>query len=419
MAAETARAAAASANTEAAPAPRVKTIAEPSRNVYMSGSSVHPGSPVEGDFLALGGRIVLDQEIKGDVMAMGGSIDVRAPVGDDVRLLAGDVRIETSIGGELNVSAGNIQLTKAAHVRQLAKLNGGKVLIEGRIDGPLRVNAQEIILNAEVNGDTSLNAKTIELGPLAKLAGSLDYSAPQELSRAAGATIAGAVTREQAGDGQRNGRDRRLDKRSGDADWERNGEHNWERHMDWRGPSWMAHIFAFLALLACAAVLLLVFPGFSSRAAAAVGDSAGLALAIGFGSLVGLPILALLLCITILGIPLGLTLLALYPVVLLTGYLVGVLFLAWRAKQQLFPALSDRPEQAFAMSIALFSAALLLVMLVSHLPFVGGLALFIITVLGAGACVLELYRSRQSGPPAPKQESGREREYSDIAHSTG
>jgi cytoskeletal protein CcmA (bactofilin family) len=380
-----------------------------SKNAYMNGASVRPAGTVAGDFLALGGRVVVDQEIKGDVMAVGGSVDLRAPVGDDVRAFAGDVSVESSIGGELNVRAGNINLLKSAHIGQSAALMGGKVLIDGRIDGPLKVRAQEIILNGQVNGDARLDAESIELGPQAKLAGSLTYSARQELSQAGGAVILGTLTRDPEAMGQRGWRGRQ-----GHDD-----ERGWERHMAWEGPAWIGALFTFVALLACAAFLLLVFPRYSCRAAALVEDEPGLAMVIGFATLIGLPVLAMLLLITILGIPLALALLALYPAALLTGYLIGVLFLADRARQVFHKsALVPKPPN-FAAQMGSIALALLLLFLLAQLPYLGALLLFFITMTGAGACVLELYRGRKSGPSSPAQGQDSDIKGGDVVHSTG
>jgi hypothetical protein len=76
---------------------------------------------------------------------------------------------------------------------------------------------------------------------------------------------------------------------------------------------------------------------------------------------------------------------------------VGVLSIARLAKAALR---KDAPE-SFAIRIGFFALALLLVMLVARLPFVGGLAVGVVTVLGIGACVLEVYRRRQGGVISP------------------
>lgn len=344
------------------------------RNVYVAGAQVRPAAPVDGDYVAAGARIVVDQPVKGDATLAGASVDVRSPVSDDVRAAAGDLSIDSTIGGELFAAGGNITLGKAASVARGARLYGGNVTIDGNVDGPLRVGAQRVVINGEVRGDARLAAAQIELGPTARITGALTYAAGAELKKPEGATIGGPMTREE-----------RTFEQRGSAERERHGPML-------GGPSWVGSIVMFLALLACAAVFLLVFPVFAVHASETVEDSPWLSLAIGFGSIFAVPVLAALLFITLVGIPLGFAVIALYPVLLLTGYVVGMFFVA-RLLQE---AMHKETPASFGRSIAFFALALLLVMLIGWIPFLGGLAIFAIAVAGVGACVIELYRRRQA-----------------------
>lgn len=340
------------------------------RNVYSTGGNVHSTAIVEGDLIAAGGRVLVDQQVKGDASLAGGSVDVRAAIGDDVRAAGGNVNIDSAIGGELYAVGGNLTLTKNAQVANAATLYGGSVTIDGKLDGPLKVGAQKIVLNGEVNNDVRLVAEQIELGPTAKISGALSYTA-NEFKKSDSAVISGAVTREE-----------RAVERSTD-----NKGREWQMNMSRRGPTWLGSVFTYLALLACAAVFLLVFPVFSTRASNQLKTSPGLAAGVGLGSVLAVPLLAILLFITLLGIPLGVAVLALFPVLLLAGYVVGVQFVAERAQL----AIRKEAPTSFAMNIGFFALALLLVMLLGRLPFVGSLFIFVITIIGVGACVLHLY----------------------------
>lgn len=384
----------ASAQTSNTRQPTVETIASPppaaktTRNVYQAGSSVRHGTAVDGDFVAAGGKVVVDQPVKGDVMAVGGSVDIRGAVGDDVRAAGGDVTIESTIGGELFASGGSITLAKAARIVGPASLYGGTVVIDGKVEGPLTAGAQKIMVNGELNGETRFRAEQIEIGIAGRINGPLSYSSPNELRRAEGATVTGAITRV---DGNFAARERDMNRV--DREWHLRSH---------RGGTWAGTIFTFFALLACSAVLLLVFPVFSKAASDAVWESPWLALAIGFGAMVAVPILAVLLFVSVLGIPLGIIVLALYPALLLMGYVVGVLFVARRAQS----AIRKEAPDGFAAKTGFFALALLLVMLMSRLPFVGSLVVFVVTVLGVGASVLEVHSRRQKGPPAERRDAG-------------
>lgn len=339
-----------------------------SRNVYLAGGHVRPATAVDGDLMAVGGKVVLDREVKGDATLAGGSIEVLAAVGDDLRAAGGDVSIAGAVAGELLAAGGNVTLARAARIGRGASFFAGAVTVDGTVEGPLEVNAQKIIINGEVSGNVDLNAAEIELGPNAKIAGSLRYASPGEMRRAPGASVAGAVQREAPMVMRENS----------------NPAHHWQRRMGLGTPSWVGWGLSYMALLACACVLLLVLPGFSTRAAESIGHSPWLALLVGFAALAGIPAFAGLLFISLLGIPVGILVLALFPALLLLGYLVGVMFVTRRA----LVAMHRQSTPSYAVTVGFFAGCLLLVTLVGRLPFVGALLTVLITMAGLGASVL-------------------------------
>lgn len=352
------------------------------RNIYEAGGQVRPAGPVQGDFTAAGARVILDQPVGGDATVAGGSVDVRAPVADDVRAAGGDVSVESTVGGELFATGGHITLTRGARVARGATLYGSSITVGGRIEGDLKASGQEVTIDGEVGGNVRVVAARLALGPGARIAGTLTYDSASELERAAGAVVGGTITHERASPPPPG----RGEPRSAGRTWE-GGAY---------GPAWAAGLVGYLALLACAAVFLLVAPGFTAQASDRAGQAPWLALAIGFAAFVAVPMLAVLLFITLLGIPLALAVLALYPVLLLTGFVVGVLFIARRIP----PAIRQPAPVRFGRMIAYFALALLLVLLLGRLPFVGAALVGVLSLLGMGACVLEAYRRRQDSAAA-------------------
>jgi cytoskeletal protein CcmA (bactofilin family) len=349
-----------------------------SGNKYAAGGQVRTPHAIDGDFFAAGGRVVIDQPVKGDATLAGGSVNVNAPVGDDVRAAGGDVNINSTIGGELVASAGNITLGGDARIAGATSLFAGNVTINGKVMGPLNVRAQTIVLNGEVGGDARLAAAHIKLGPTAKIGGALSYTSSADLEKADGALIAGTTVREENSGAQRNGKSERV--RPDDM---QNG-----------GPSWQAWIFIFLTLLGCSVVFLLMFPTFSMKAADIAKGSPWSSLGLGLGALVGLPILATLLVMTVLGIPIAMLVMALYPALMLLGFVVGV---ASVARFIVIRMRKNAPESSL-MTIAYFALALLLTLVIAQIPFVGFWIVITLALIGMGACVRTVHRRRQVAP---------------------
>ena len=342
-------------------------------NVYLAGGEVRSPGPVAGDFVAAGGRVRVDQPVGGDLLAAGGAVDVRAPVQDDVRAVGGDVTLASRVGGELFAAGGHVALRPGAAVGGPSTVYGGSVSISGKLEGPLEIAAQKVTLDGEVQGDVRIAAEDIELGPATRISGGLHYVSAGELRKADGARIAGAVTREAPAQAQGFGGSGAQ--RAGDG-------------------SVRASAVSYLALLACGAVFLLLAPRLAAQASRRVARRPWAALGAGFATLVAVPLLAVLLFVTLLGIPLGIALMALYPVLLLAGFVVGVLYLAGL----LPPALGRALPTRFHARIGWFALALLPVLLIARLPVLGGLAMGLVSLAGLGACGLELRaRRRASG----------------------
>ena len=347
-----------------------------SRNIYSVSGNVRSTGPVNGDLYAAGGRVIVEHTVAGDATLAGGSVIVRAAVGDDLRAAGGDINIDSTVGGELYASGGNIILSKTAVVAGAVTMYAGNVTIEGKVNGPLKVYAKKIALNGEITRDVELNAEQIELGPQAKLGGALRYSSNAQFKTAQGVIIGGAVTRADA----MNGRP------------DTHHDREWHGQMMGSGSGWAGTIAgtvaSFVALLAASALFLLVFTGFSQRTATRMLAKPWSALAAGVVILLGAPILAMLLLITLIGIPLGMVLMMLFPLILLMGWVVGVFGVAQRVQRAIQKEVSSGLSAA---TIGFFALTLLLVLLLGSLPFIGFLILVAILLLGTGACALELY----------------------------
>ncbi|MGB8856117.1 MAG: hypothetical protein WCC58_05540, partial [Burkholderiales bacterium] len=118
-----------------------------------------------------------------------------------------------------------------------------------------------------------------------------------------------------------------------------------------------------------------------------VGASPWKSLGLGAAMLFTLPPLAILLMITIIGIPLAFALMALYAVLLLVGYLTTALYIGARAAT----ALKKDTTNATWTRIGFAALALLALGLIRLIPFAGGLAVFVALLIGMGAWSLHLF----------------------------
>jgi cytoskeletal protein CcmA (bactofilin family) len=350
-------------------------VIDTDRSVVLAGGSVNPSKPVPANLVAAAGRIVVDQPVGRNAVLAAGAIDLRAPVGGNLRAAGGSITIGSSVGGSVSAAGGEVRIAREAVVGPV-RIFGGTLTIDGHVGGPLHASAERIVINGEVDGDVKAVAEEIVLGPGAHITGALQYASANELVKGEGATIGGAVTHKQT----------------------REGEHDEMLPRVSRGARVFGLVVSYLALLGCGALFLAIAPMFSVEAPDRIKSAPGRSLGMGLLALAGVPVLAVLFILTIIGIPVGAMLVALYPILLLFGFMVGTLFAA-NAATSLFKL---KPPPTVARAIGHYAIALAGVMLIARIPGFGGLFLVVLIMLGIGAFGVEVYRRMQANRRPPR-----------------
>ena len=320
---------------------------------YVAGSKVDVDADIAGDLVAAGGDLFIGHRIQADVMAAGGTINLQGKVGDDVRVGGGKITINANIGDDLIAAGGEVKVTSETSVGGDAWLAGGDVFLDGTINKDLHVAAGNIQIAGTIHGNVTLEGGEIHILKNAVIDGTLHYKSPHKAKISPDAKIAGTVTFEK-------------------AEWE-------HRHGDYG-------IFFMVSMLGASIVLFLLFPGFTVSAAHRISSQPWNSLGLGFLLLVVTPIIAVLLISIILGAWVGLSIMALYVVALLTGFIISSFFLAdWGAR--LFrKEISSRGGRILTVAIVI-----ILLGLIQLIPIIGGLLIFVLLLFGLGAVALQIY----------------------------
>jgi cytoskeletal protein CcmA (bactofilin family) len=339
-------------------------------NVYLAAGIARTAGPVGGDFYAVGGQVTIDHPIQGEVFAAGGRVTVAAPVDDDLHVMGGDVTIAAPVHGEVAVAAGTIAIAKDARIDGKVSLAGGNVEIAGTLERGGRIFADRIVISGQVSGGLRIVARRIEIAASAKIEGPIHFTSRRAPVIAPGAQVEGPVTAMPS----------RAPEKT--AEVRRTGE-------------WAVPVF-YAGLWAAGILLLLVLPGFTIAAQDRVRAAPWQSLALGTALVFALPVVALLLIVTVVGIPIAFALVALYSVLLLAGFLTALFFVAERIGRLLRGGRSP----GTGWRVGLLLAVLVLLALVARLPVAGGLVALLALLFGVGALGLQLYRQYADRRPA-------------------
>jgi hypothetical protein len=320
---------------------------------YVAGGTVDIDAIVIGDIVAAGGDIYIGKQVQGDVMAAGGKIRISGDVFDDIRTAGGDIEIDALVGDGLVVAGGKIRISPRTFTGGDALLAGGDVSMAGTIGKDLSIMAGNIQLSGTVHGDVLLEGGEIQIHEGTVIDGSLLYKSPGEAKIHPDATITGEISHEKV--------------------------ERAELHRGGYG------IFFSLSLIVAAIVLYLLFPGFTMSAAGRIAATPWTSLAVGLVVLIVAPVVAILLMGIVLGVWIGLSLLALYLVAMIPGLLISCFFLGDWGARRLKRDVSSTGRRLISVSLVI-----ILLGLIQLVPMISGLLTFALLLLGLGAGVLQL-----------------------------
>jgi cytoskeletal protein CcmA (bactofilin family) len=257
------------------------------------------------------------------------------------------------------VLSGRADVPQGQTVGDLVVFHGSST-VDGTVDGSLTAFDAPVTVSGRVNGDVVVFNGQVVLRSGGTVTG--DVVSQSSPVVAPGATIGGQT--------------RRV-----------------ETNVNWKGFGWVGRLAWWLAVSVSTLVVGLVLVWLAGRGAAWILEAGRTQIgpAIGWGLLVffGLPILAICALVTLVGIPLGLGLLAALGLLYALGYSAS----AWILGRSLL-----RPPTAWAAAFLVGWAILRVVALV---PILGGLVWFVAVVFGLGVLVVAIWRGRSAARAAP------------------
>jgi len=351
-------------------------------DLYVAGGTVIINAPVYGDVIIAGGTITVNDTIMNDLLVAGGKVTLNSYVADDIRCAAGELHILKTVGGDVVITGGTVEIAKEVIINGGLITGGGNIVVNGTINGDVRAAAASFSFNGTANRNFDCRAERLIMN--GGVAG-MSVLAAREINIQSNASFHNNV---------------RYWNKQGKLDFRqaiKNGNATYDPSLKINGNNWyfLGHAttigFVWYLLTVFSFILLIqfLFGNTFKKAGHATGHSLLKSLGLGFLFFIGVPIAITLLLITIIGVPIGLILMASFVVLVLLATVITSLVIAnWY---------NEKFGHNWNYWKIVLSAMLMFILLklVSFTPFLGWLIMIVIACIAFGALLRNISWKRK------------------------
>jgi hypothetical protein len=326
---------------------------------FGAGASPRTDGRIKGDAFIVGGEVVLSAPVMGDALLSGGRIHVGDRIGSDLYAGGGNIVVAADVGHNARLAGGRIHLTVDADIAGNTTLAGSTLLMEGRTGGAFAAFGESVVINGQINGGAAVVARSLEVGPDARINGRLTYrtAMPPKISPAA--VISGGLKESEIAFAEA------------------------EIAPVAKAVAWAGALMFSVGLFVIGALIILSAPGIAASVVAQIRSRPLGVLLAGLALIVCMPVAAILAMVSVIGIPIGLLLMFLWPIVVMIGYLAGALFLG-DSLAALFGRGAARSGNG-GLRILGLAIVLVMALLLTQIPLLGVTLIVALLLFGTGA----------------------------------
>ncbi len=328
-------------------------------DLYIAGNTIIIDGTVNGDLWAFGSTITVNGDVNGSIVAIGQTVNVNGNVGHAVRLVGQTINISGNVSGDLIVFGSEANIASKVKIGGDMLFSAGNVRLNGPVEKDVKGSGSEVIVANVVGGDVELKVKNLTLTSSANVQGNLTYTSENEADIQSGAKVEGKTT------------------------------HNMpevKKPAPFSGI--VGKLIGFLMALVTGLIIILIIPGRSASVADSIRNKPWTSLGWGAVILFATPLAAIVVCITVIGIPVGLIALALYAIAIyISQVFVGLFIGRWIIGR-------FRGTESKAIMVGALALGLVILTLLGLIPYLGFWIGLAVALFGLGAILVSETRLR-------------------------
>lgn len=350
-------------------------------DLYIAGGTLTINAPIHGDLVIAGGTIIINDSVTGDLMIAGGDITVNGFIGDDVRCAGGDIKINAGIAGDLLIGAGSVTINSNSAINGDVMAGAGSLKLDGVVRGDMNIGSGDVtingnigkdfdcrgekaVINGIVSGKSIISAHDLTVGPDAAFHNDVRYWSKGKV-------------------------DFGLTMKNGIATYDPSLA---AERAQWYFLGFTAILLAFWYLAVAFLFIILIqylLRNLMRTAGSNIQAYTGKSLGYGLLFFIAVPVAAVLLCITIIGIPLGILALIVYAMLAVLASVISAVVIAnWLSRNKVHKSNGNLAFMALLIFLGL--------KFISFIPFIGWLAMFVISCIAFGGIILSINRRNKA-----------------------
>jgi cytoskeletal protein CcmA (bactofilin family) len=149
-------------------------------DLYVAGGNVIIEGTVMGDVVAAGGNVMVKGNITQDLIVAAGEVTIDGIVGDDVRAFSGAISIKGSVGDDVIVAGGDLDLADGSYIDGDLVMGVGQCILSGNVSGNVTGSAETLNIYGKINQNVDVTVADLYVDPNASILGELKYSSASE-----------------------------------------------------------------------------------------------------------------------------------------------------------------------------------------------------------------------------------------------
>lgn len=324
---------------------------------FAAGETVTVSGTIAGDAYIAGGKVDIEGTVQGDLLVAGGTVTIRGTVEKDVRAAGGEVIVSGIVNGNITVIGGSVTISDGAQLSGNVVGGAGDLKIYAPIAKDIVVGAGELMIANSVAGDVVAGVGELTLSPNAQVAGNLTYYSDEQIAMAEGAVVSGKVSHPQI---------EKVEKKETAKNVT-------------GGAVTTARVLNIISAFILGMLALRFFPNATAMVESHIQKNPWASMGIGLLALIVTPILMIIFFVTVIGIPIAMVLLFAYFFYIY----ISKIFVALVLGRTFLGYFKAKYPQAAVLAIGL-----IMYLVITSIPVIGGIVVFVSVIMGVGALIL-------------------------------